>query len=166
MKKTIAICLFFLSGVLAMPGEKAFSADLNLVNQELSGYYRVTGSITADNCWVEPGNYAWLVAWTSVTVEPTFEAKAGSEFGIVIGGYENLPQDLDHDDDTLPDWWELYYFGDLGQDGNGDYDGDNVPNYMEHEHETDPTSAGSRPPAGLHYEYDDLGRIKKIERIP
>ncbi len=41
---------------------------------------------------------------------------------------------LDSDGDTLPDWWELEYFGDPNAgDPNGDFDGDGIVNVAEHE---------------------------------
>jgi hypothetical protein len=38
----------------------------------------------------------------------------------------------DTDGDNMPDWWETQYFGDLNQDGGGDYDGDGVSNLDEY----------------------------------
>ena len=76
--------------------------------------------------------------------------------------------DKDNDDDGMEDWWEIKYFG-LGDmaylienNRDDDYDGDGIPNYIEYQLETDPNA--KHP--GLHYTYDDLGRISRIERIP
>lgn len=54
----------------------------------------------------------------------------------------------DTDYDGLPDWWEIQYFGDLSQDGSGDFDGDGSTNLEEYEAGTDPTdpTQGPRPP--------------------
>lgn len=51
---------------------------------------------------------------------------------------ETMPLDLDQDHDGLPDWWELAYFGNLGQPASGDPDGDGLPNLQEYQIGTDP----------------------------
>jgi hypothetical protein len=43
------------------------------------------------------------------------------------------PINPDADEDGLPDAWEIQYFGDLGQNGSGDYDGDWVSNLEEYQ---------------------------------
>jgi hypothetical protein len=72
----------------------------------------------------------------------------------------------DSDNDGLPDAWELLY-GTLSDfDGrNGDADNDGISNWIEYKLGTDPTAANDKGP-GLHYKYDKLGRVEKIERIP
>ena len=51
----------------------------------------------------------------------------------------------DTDEDGLPDYWELKYFGDLTTtDGTGDQDGDGLSDYEEYLAATDPTSGSSR----------------------
>ncbi|MEE9224446.1 MAG: hypothetical protein V3U51_06845 [Thermoplasmata archaeon] len=54
----------------------------------------------------------------------------------------------DIDSDGLPDSWEIQYFGDLSQDGEGDFDSDGFTNLEEYEAGTDPTdpTQGPRPP--------------------
>ena len=74
-------------------------------------------------------------------------------------------QDFDNDDDMLPDRWEIDYFGDLANGRNQDTDGDGVTNYMEYKLNANPASR-DLPGSGLHYEYDALGRITRIYRIP
>jgi Tol biopolymer transport system component len=49
----------------------------------------------------------------------------------------------DSDNDGLPDDWEVAYFGDLGRDGLGDYDGDGLTDRQEYLAGTDPTNKGS-----------------------
>jgi hypothetical protein len=74
----------------------------------------------------------------------------------------------DNDSDDLPDWWEVLYAGanlDVLTGRNGDADGDGISNWVEYIVGTDPTVADSNGP-GISYEYDELGRIKKIIRIP
>ena len=74
--------------------------------------------------------------------------------------------DLDNDDDGLADWWEVKYFGYTLEHGyNADSDGDGVANYLEFKLGANP-ALNDLPGTGVHYEYDALGRIKRIFRIP
>jgi hypothetical protein len=52
---------------------------------------------------------------------------------------------VDMDRDGLSDGWEMYYFGDLSQDGSGDFDGDGMSNAEEYEYGSDPTEMLSFP---------------------
>ena len=45
---------------------------------------------------------------------------------------------LDSDQDSLPDWWEEKYFGDLNQTAEGDYDLDGYSNLEEYAQGTNP----------------------------
>lgn len=51
----------------------------------------------------------------------------------------------DTDYDGLPDSWEIQYFGDLSQDGEGDFDGDSYTNLEEYVAGTDPTVPDGEP---------------------
>ncbi len=46
----------------------------------------------------------------------------------------------------IPDWWEMYYFGNLNQTADGDNDGDGVDNLDEYLEGTNPTNAASFNP--------------------
>ncbi len=52
---------------------------------------------------------------------------------------------LDSDQDMLPDWWEMKYFGSLNQTANGDYDHDGYTNLEEYAAGTDPTKPNPPP---------------------
>ena len=52
----------------------------------------------------------------------------------------------DTDGDGLPDGWEILYFGNLLQDGSGDYDGDGINNATEFAEGTNPANAASFKP--------------------
>jgi hypothetical protein len=49
----------------------------------------------------------------------------------------------DRDGDGLGDHWEFHYFGNLSQNGGGDYDGDGVNNGLESLMGRNPAVAGS-----------------------
>ena len=60
--------------------------------------------------------------------------------------------DGDSDGNGLPDWWELKYFGAIGQDPNADPDGDGLTNLQEYAMGTNPLLAdtdGDGVPDGL-----------------
>jgi hypothetical protein len=52
----------------------------------------------------------------------------------------------DTDGDGLPDGWEIFYFGNLNQDGSGDPDGDGVNNATELAEGTNPANGSSYRP--------------------
>jgi predicted MPP superfamily phosphohydrolase len=51
----------------------------------------------------------------------------------------------DQDGDTLPDWYETEFFGDLSQGPEDDYDGDGYTNFEEYVAGTDPVDADDPP---------------------
>ncbi len=99
----------------------------------------------------------------------------------------------DTDDDGMPDGWEVRYGldpldddGGLDRDDDGltnreeftsgtdptmpdyddsDSDGDGVSDYIENLLGTDPSVETDTPGPGSHYEYDAIGRIKRIIRV-
>jgi Divergent InlB B-repeat domain len=73
-------------------------------------------------------------------------------FSVVVsnayGAVTSAPATLwtDSNGNGIPDWWELYYFGNLNQPALGDYDGDGVDNLDEYLEGTDPTNPKSFDP--------------------
>lgn len=47
--------------------------------------------------------------------------------------------DLDEDNDGLPDYWEINYFGDLSEGPEDNYDNDGYSNLDEYDRRTNPT---------------------------
>ena len=48
-----------------------------------------------------------------------------------VGGI-NVTIEDDLDDDSLPEWWEAHWFGNIGQTGSGDFDQDGLSNLQEY----------------------------------
>jgi subtilisin family serine protease len=61
----------------------------------------------------------------NVTTLPSLSGK------VLTGGTLNLLKIVDTDTDSLPDWWEQDFFGDLAQPANGDPDHDGLTNAQE-----------------------------------
>jgi len=83
-------------------------------------------------------------------------------------GTDPTANNPDNDGDGLLDWWEVQYAGtNLGllNGRNADADGDGVSNWIEYKLGTNPLG-NDLPGPGIYYEYDELGRIKKIQRLP
>jgi hypothetical protein len=57
--------------------------------------------------------------------------------------FVGLYKDYDSDDDGMPDWWELKYFGHLNQDCSSDYDNDGLKDCDEYLHHTNPRDTDS-----------------------
>ena len=71
---------------------------------------------------------------------------------------------VDSEPDGLPDYWEMFYFGDLSRDGNGDFDGDGILDKFEWQTRTNPivdqaSSFISESTGLLEYSYNLLGRL-------
>ena len=78
----------------------------------------------------------------------SFNAVAAGESCVYIAGENGLYvvpayNTMDTDGNYLMDTWETDYFGDLGQDGYADPDGDGLNNFGEHRFNTDPDNADS-----------------------
>lgn len=154
------------ASVLFLAAE-VMAEDLYLAQPLVSGVYRSDGAIIAqDNCLVESSHQVLLLAGQQIVLKAGFHATAGSDFKAMIGDYTDIPQDLDADCDGLPDWWEVRYFSDtLNSGSSNDTDGDGVMDSVEFKLGANPAE-NDLPGPGLHYEYDALGRINRIYRIP
>jgi hypothetical protein len=66
---------------------------------------------------------------------------------------------VDSEPDGLPDYWEVFYFGDLSRDGEGDFDGDGILDKFEWQARTNPIVDQAIDHQVLRdtYTYDDRG---------
>jgi hypothetical protein len=71
--------------------------------------------------------------------------------------------DLDTDDDSLPDTWEIQYFGDLDETANGDVDNDGFTNAEEYANGTNPTVSDLVPTPDLDTDDDSLPDTWEIQ---
>ena len=73
-----------------------------------------------------------------------------------------LPDDQDSDLDGLPDWWEMFYFAELGSGPTNDPDGDGCSNqaeFADRSNPRDPTSVPSGPQVEHTPLEDPMGRL-------
>ncbi len=169
MKKTTLLKTFFLLAGLLILSTTAFSADLTLGAAPTTGYYYSDSTIysATSSCIIQQDRQVQTVS-QSVELKPGFTVQAGGYFGVTIGTYADIPEDLDFDSDNLPDYWEFANFNDYtSQDQWSDYDSDGINNGIEYELDSDPTdsSPAGRPDSGAYYKYDAVGRIIKTIRV-
>jgi hypothetical protein len=146
---------------------EVLAKDLILEQPLSSGVYSSEGGIIAqNNCLIEQSSDVVLLAGREIVLKSGFHAPQGTSFNAMIGDYGNLPEGLDTDGDNLADWWEVKYFSDtLSSEAGNDTDGDGVIDSVEFKLNSNP-AFNDLPGTGVHYEYDALGRIIRIYRIP
>jgi alpha-tubulin suppressor-like RCC1 family protein len=84
----------------------------------------------------------WDAGFASITADVTITALYEADL-------------TDSDEDSLPDWWEIHFFGDLTtSDGTGDFDGDGRTDAQELADGTDPADAGSTLGLVAYYPFD------------
>jgi len=208
--KSFLVFLFVMAGFVLL-GANTYAEDLYLQGNLASGTYYATGSIitSGTSCTVVSGTTVLFMADQKAIFRAGFHVKTGGKLSIKAG------RALDADNDGLPDWWEIAYFGSIAVYGaNDDPDGDSLTNAQEYQihgdpmvYDTDtdndglndvwelahfgslmygrdddpdndgfsnfvemaggsdPNQPGSKPKPGSYYEYDSLGRIKKIYKV-
>ncbi|MFC1452023.1 S8 family serine peptidase [Verrucomicrobiota bacterium] len=102
----------------------------------------------------------WLLdgtRWPDETTACSNPAEGIAMDAVHTAAADYLPADLNRDGDTLPDWWEHFYFGSTGSAAEVDVDGDGFSNGMEFRDNTHPRVPGSspRPPSIAHRPLDD-----------
>ncbi|HDP96096.1 MAG TPA: hypothetical protein ENN25_00160 [Euryarchaeota archaeon] len=92
----------------------------------VDSYYTFPGSVLNHSYHV-PGVY-----WINVSAEDPDEKTGNTTLKVTVK--------LDIDDDGIPDWWEIKYFGDTSiADGSSNYDGDSFTDLQEFQRGSDPT---------------------------
>ena len=116
------------------------------------GQGNLSGYAWSANCgWI---NFGW--ASISDSNRPRVDLQSGDFSGYAWGaniGWVNLGtsllttqsmQDLDTDEDRIPDWWEMLHFNDLTKiDETTDTDEDGVSDISEYQADTDPKNPNS-----------------------
>ncbi len=140
--------------------------DLILPETTPTGYYFTSNNILTNEtlCVIHPGSTVWCMAGGNTFLRPGFKV-TDSVLGIINGGYEDLPKDLNYDDDVFPDWWELFYFGDLLHEPGDDFDGDGVTNYVEFKLETVPNDSSDMPKTKINYQYNERSEIESAGTV-
>ena len=115
----------------------------------LNGLYHSNGAIdTQGDCTTEPGANATVVSGDRIVLKPGFRANQLSSFSAKVA------EVADVDQDGLPDWWEMYYFNDLNNDGRADPDNDSLSNLQEYYQGTNPHYQDDMPTPALYENAD------------
>jgi hypothetical protein len=126
-----------------------FGADCTLLDLPLG---QATRSLYAadgrpfrllENFQLPPGSEIHVFAFTDLPNLGCGDA-ALEVIGLGLDGVP-APSPIDSDGDLLLDELELLLFGSLNQNGNGDFDGDGIPNLQEFWDGTDPADKLSKP---------------------
>lgn len=151
------------------------AGDLVLPSEPLFGYY-IAGEFESDqyadmyshanSCIIQAPRKVGCITKNKIYLRPGFRVEQGAKFVAVAGDPNDLPSSINFDDDKLPDYWELNYFGSqiFAQGPWDDFDNDTFINMIEFVLGTLPNNDESFPERGLHYKYDSKGRIKSIIR--
>ncbi|MDD5676706.1 MAG: hypothetical protein PHW60_01785 [Kiritimatiellae bacterium] len=106
----------------------------------------LNGSMVATNLGLAPfaGNQ-----FTAMTIEGLYGFADRTMVSLTF------PLEVDPDNDGMPDWWEIKYFGNLNQGADGDYDNDGLINIDEYRYGTDPANPDTDGD-----EYSDMIEVK------
>jgi spore germination protein YaaH len=99
--------------------------------------------VAVDGTFLFEDNYD-LVIHSAAPVTNVFAFVASNGYGTASVTFTNIVRRLDTDDDGIPDWWAIQYFGGATAcNPNADPDGDGFTNYQEYRLGTDPTDPDS-----------------------
>ena len=87
--------------------------------------------------------------------EPASAVQVFDYVGDNIGGI-NVTIEDDLDSDNLPEWWEAHWFGNVGQNGNGDFDRDGLSNLQEYNLANGASGLASLNPADFDSDGDGM----------
>lgn len=124
--------------VIAYSGNKTFSSDGVLLTLNLKVSENSTPN-TYDVNFASADSSSFVRSWYALSdADGTFDDPSTKPGSITISE--------DSDNDGLKDLWEREYFGNLDQEGSGDYDNDGITNAQEYANGTDPTEGSSNFP--------------------
>lgn len=171
------VCLAILAAMQC--GPLAYGAALNILTTSMTGgadgvSYSQTLSVTGGT-----PPYRWYALGSGLPPGLTLEATSGAVSGTCYtagtfnftvkvwdsqnpGASDTQALSLtvaarDIDDDSLPDGWEIRYFGDLTQGAEADPDADGYCNLAECRNGTDPTHEETAPPYFSHTDWTAVG---------
>jgi hypothetical protein len=160
---SITILLLAICHILAVD---SFADDLQIMTHPTDGpYISSEGIVAGEECVILPNQKVFFGASTQIRLLPGFNARAGSFFSALIGDFSDVTPTSDSDNDGEYDWWELAVFSTTNLSATSDTDGDGVTDFIEIKMDTDPRDPSDTPSGRLRFEYDELGRIKKIMRF-
>ena len=128
--------------ILAVGQLKAISAPFYL--RLHNAYPAWLETRLAENLTKDPNDSANFYPWTTNPADDSNKgiATLGQLKAVFALPFEGLPPSAtDTDGDGLSDAWEIQYFGNLGQIGSGNPDGDGFSTYMEYLAGRNPTLA-------------------------
>ena len=161
-------CIFFILLLLALPAAAQnieftqTSIPAGVVNQTTYPLPNATVStVTAP----DPSSNYRFTHWTINEVraaDPSGGAANPAAFTITapVSAVANYTlAATDSDADTLPDWWELRYFGNLAQTATGNPDGDGYDNAAEHAASMHPSLANEFVAGGISRRRGDIYNV-------
>ena len=154
----------------AAPGQVVvlLSTNQNGWATNYSAVVSTNGSFALSN--VPPCTVYWLKVFMDINSNGVCDVAVATNFivaGMVnpvfptndVSGLVLMLQDLDTDNDGLPDWWEMYYFRNtLRYNGNDDNDNDGMPNWWEYKYHLNP---GNRADALQDPDGDGINNVEE-----
>jgi subtilisin family serine protease len=133
-----------LQAILPAIGTVVNATDPSQIYQYLDGTSMATPHVSGAVAFAAMNFPSETVTQRIQRVLANVDVISGLNGKVRTGGRLNLQRTVDTDNNGLPDWWELQYFGHLtGTDPNADPDHDGMSNLEEWLAGTNPTNASS-----------------------
>jgi hypothetical protein len=127
-----------------------FAVNIPAMVGSSNAFVGLTGGSGASGAVQQVSNFVFTCSGMPAPLH-FFQAKTPFYTVIVSNSYGTVTSTpaalwMDSNNNGIPDWWEIQYFGNLNQTATGDYDGDGVDNLNEYLEGTNPTNALSFNP--------------------